>query len=442
MMFYIYSRKSVLTGKGESIENQVEMCKNYVKTKFSDDDIHFSIYEDEGFSAKDTNRPKFKQMLADIKNSKPDFIVCYRLDRISRCVSDFSLLIEKLNQYGISFLCIKEEFDTSKPIGKAMMYIASVFAQLERETIAERVKDNMLELAKSGRWLGGTTPFGFLSKQLRDDQNDGKKRTLSMLCVNDEEMKTVKLIFDSFLSSKSIDAVRKILFSKQIKTRSGKDFTNAAIKQILTNAVYCSADAVAHDYFTSLGALVCFCPDNPNNGILTYNKRDYRKRSAPYRDVSEWIITCGQHKGIISGKTFVTIQRQLKNKTFQRSQNVHLKTPLLSGKIYCKRCGSKMLAKRRGQDKFDYICSRKLQNGRDACGIQNLSGIKTDKMVLTQIINVMPRKEKLLKELGQVKFGKESSKPIVDDSALKLELINHIVEKIEWDGHSMKIFLP
>lgn len=107
-------------------------------------------------------------MLCDIQLDPPDFIVCYRLDRISRSVSDFSTFIEKLNRLGISFLCIKEEFDTSRPMGKAMMYIASVFSQLERETIAERVRDNMLLLARSGRWLGGTPPTRLhLQKNLR-----------------------------------------------------------------------------------------------------------------------------------------------------------------------------------------------------------------------------------------------------------------------------------
>ena len=129
MRFFIYSRKSVYTGKGESVENQIEMCKQYIRSKFPDvvEDA-ITIYEDEGFSAKDTIRPQFQRMLQDIRERKPDYIVCYRLDRISRSVSDFSALIEELNDRNISFICIKEEFDTSKPMGKAMMYIASVFA--------------------------------------------------------------------------------------------------------------------------------------------------------------------------------------------------------------------------------------------------------------------------------------------------------------------------
>ena len=72
----------------------------------------------------------------------------------------------QLDSLHISFISVNEQFDTSTPMGRAMMYIASVFAQLERETIGERVRDNMLELAKSGRWLGGQTPLGYESKKL------------------------------------------------------------------------------------------------------------------------------------------------------------------------------------------------------------------------------------------------------------------------------------
>lgn len=79
------------------------------------------------------------------------------MDRISRNIGDFAKLIEEFSHTQTTFVSIKEQFDTSSPMGKAMMYIASVFSQLERETIAERIRDNMLELSKTGRWLGGVT---------------------------------------------------------------------------------------------------------------------------------------------------------------------------------------------------------------------------------------------------------------------------------------------
>ena len=158
----IYSRKSKYTGKGDSIENQIEMCKNYVLRTLTD--VEFLIYEDEGYSGGNLDRPKFKKLMSDIKTGNIDYLVCYRLDRISRNVADFSGTLEILQENHCNFISIKEQFDTTTPMGRAMIYIASVFAQLERETIAERVKDNMFEMAKNGYWTGGKIPLGFISK--------------------------------------------------------------------------------------------------------------------------------------------------------------------------------------------------------------------------------------------------------------------------------------
>ena len=157
MKVAIYSRKSKFTGKGDSVENQIEMCKEYIRTHFEDAEV--VIYEDEGFSGGTIDRPEFKHMLLDAKKKKFNVLMCYRLDRVSRNVADFSTLLDDLSLYDIAFVSIREQFDTSTPMGRAMLYIASVFAQLERETIAERIRDNMLQLAKTGRWLGGITPI-------------------------------------------------------------------------------------------------------------------------------------------------------------------------------------------------------------------------------------------------------------------------------------------
>src|SRR3712207_3673241 len=151
------------------------MCKNYAKRILSINE--FIIYEDEGFSGSNINRPKFKELLLDVKKNKFNVLICYRLDRISRNVADFSSTLELLQSNNISFVSIKEQFDTSTPMGKAMVYIASVFAQLERETIAERIRDNMLELSKTGRWLGGQTPLGFNSKKITYFDNELKERS-------------------------------------------------------------------------------------------------------------------------------------------------------------------------------------------------------------------------------------------------------------------------
>ncbi|KAF5066509.1 hypothetical protein DSECCO2_263070 [anaerobic digester metagenome] len=425
MKFFIYSRKSVYTGKGESIDNQIEMCKQYVFTKFPDATVNdFSIYEDEGFSAKNTERPKFQQMLRDIKLKKPDYVVCYRLDRISRNVSDFSTLIEELNQRSISFICIKEEFDTSKPMGKAMMYIASVFAQLERETIAERVRDNMVMLARTGRWLGGTTPTGYTSEKIQEIIIDGKIKTSCKLKDNPPELLTVDCIFEKYLEYKSISGVSKYLISQNMKSRSGKFYSLLGIKDILQNPVYCMADQDARNYFVKKNADVCFEEKDCSNiyGLISYNKRDYKKKHAPRQSVDKWIISIGRHKGRIEGKKWVAIQAILEENipTGKNPSKIHNDYSLLSGLIYCDNCGGRMFAKHRSGKKgnsalFDYICHSKLCGGKNLCDCQNLNGQETDDAVcrhLMEYFNEYPSVFKLLENLKRDIQKEETEYPL------------------------------
>ena len=145
-------RKSRHTDKGESIGNQIDLCREYIRTHYGDAAAQQAVVvEDEGFSGGNLNRPDFKKMMTAAKARKIRAIVVYCLDRISRNISDFSSLSEELGRLGIDFVSIRGSFDTSSPMGRAMMYIASVFSQPERETIAERIRDNMHEPAKTER---------------------------------------------------------------------------------------------------------------------------------------------------------------------------------------------------------------------------------------------------------------------------------------------------
>lgn len=429
MKFFIYSRKSVATGKGESVENQIEMCRQYIRSKFPDDTgADVAIYEDEGFSAKNTERPQFQQMLRDIKRLKPDFVVCYRLDRISRNVSDFSALIEDLNRRGISFICIKEEFDTSKPMGKAMMYIASVFAQLERETIAERVRDNMLMLARTGRWLGGATPTGYTSEKAEEIVLDGKIKTSCKLKGDPQELSVVNLIFETYLELHSISGVSKRLIRREIKSRGGGYYSLPGIKEILQNPVYCVADLDAFRYFTAKRSDVCFGEKDctGEHGLLAYNKRDYKKKRAPRQSMEQWIIAIGKHKGIIPGKKWVAVQKILADNipTGKKPAKMHNDYSLLSGLIYCGKCGGRMFAKRRSgknvsKEAFDYLCNNKLRGGAGLCGCQNISGPKADGAVCRQLTAHMTDPPCFAKELEKLKRGLQAASR--DSPVKKLE---------------------
>ena len=438
MKIAIYSRKSVYTGKGESIENQIEMCKDYISKNITDsNEADIIIYEDEGYSGKNTERPHFQKMLRDIRKERFDYVICYKLDRISRSVSDFSTLIEELNGYNIDFICIKDRFDTTSPMGKAMMYIASVFAQLERETIAERVRDNMMMLAKTGRWLGGTTPTGFTSEKVQEFILDGKLRHSCKLKFNPEEIEVVKTIYDKYLEFDSVSAVSKYFIKNNIKSRNGKFYSLLGIKEILQNPVYCIADKDVRDYFISFDSDVCFEERECSNklGLLSYNKRDYTKKNVPRNSKDQWIISIGKHKGIVTGKTWVKIQEKLENnKPSPNRVKAHNDYSLLSGMIYCTQCGSKMFAKFRSNnaDLFDYICNSKMRGGLSLCSCQNLNGQQTDDMVCEYLMDYTNENSNIYKLLEDLKrsFQNEIKSNPIQEIDIKIKKLNDQIDNL------------
>ena len=391
MRFAIYSRKSKFTGKGESIDNQIEMCQDYINTHFSETENEIKVYEDEGFSAKNLNRPQFQQMMKDESDNPYDFIVVYRLDRISRNVSDFANLIDRLNQIGTSFICIKEQFDTSTPMGRAMMNIAAVFAQLERETIAERIKDNMYMLAKDGRWTGGTTPLGY--KSVKKTYTDGgKERSHFVLEFDESQIDLIKLIFKKYFEFHSANKVQKYLNDNGYKTQEGNKWDRNNLKRILTNPIYCIADQDSLDYFIKLGSNVCFTIEDCDGkkGILPYNRFSGQKREL--QDVTKWIIAISQHDGIISGKQWIKIQEII-----QRNHDIYLKKKpsrrqalnpksILSGILFCS-CGSYMRPKMYSSGSMYYICERKMNTNSTECSISNINGDELDKAILDELFS-------------------------------------------------------
>lgn len=390
----IYSRKSKFTGKGESIGNQIELCKEYIRAHYGDDALdHLVVYEDEGFSGGNLNRPDFKKMMAAAKERKFKAIIVYRLDRISRNISDFSSLIEELARLDIAFVSIKEQFDTGSPMGRAMMYIASVFSQLERETIAERIRDNMHELAKTGRWLGGTTPIGFESEGEEKVTVDGKKKKTFKLKLVPQEAEIVRLIYDLFIETNSLTMTEAELMKRRIVTRNGNYFTRFSIKAILQNPVYMIADQEAYDYLTEKEADLFSdrAEFDGKHGIMAYNRTDQEKgKTTQYNPVNEWIVAVGKHPGLIPGKTWVRVQEALeqnKSKAFRRPKS---NEALLTGLLYC-RCGNRMypkLSKRRTADGdviFTYVCKLKERSQRSLCNNRNANGNTMDLAVVEQV---------------------------------------------------------
>lgn len=399
MNIAIYSRKSKYTEKGDSIDNQIQYCKDYVKMHLKQiTEPNFIIYEDEGFSAATTIRPMFQKLIEDIKIKKIQVLICYRLDRINRNVSDFSKTLELLEENNISFISATENFDTTTPMGKAMIYIASVFAQLERETTAERVRDNMLALSRTGRWLGGLSPLGYQSESILYMDEALKERQLYRLVPIEKELKKVLLIYLKYKETQSLSQLETYCLTNHIKTQKNCDFTKNSLSLLLQNPTYCIADKDAYDYFSGLECIIpCSVRDfNGQYGVLCYNRTKHltgnRQKKRPAK---EWIIAIGKHRGIITGKDFVFTQNLLKqNRTKGTPRKDTSQIALFSGLITCSYCSSRLRIKniRRNKDNkitFSYACEMKVLSKGSRCLNKNLPGASFDEKLLTLIRNIL-----------------------------------------------------
>ena len=406
----IYSRKSKFTGKGESIESQIDMCSEYISREFPNvEESDILIFEDEGYSGGNTNRPQFQKLLKACRERQIAHIVCYKLDRISRSIADFLKLTEELEKLNVNFVSINDKYETHTATGRAMLQMTMVFAQLERETIAERIRDNMLYLAKDGRWLGGNVPTGYRSVETESKtRSDGTKRKVHKLEIVEEEAEIIKLIFNKYLEFQSLTKVETYTLQNDIKTKNGNDFSRYTIKGILFNPVYMIADEQAWNYFQSAD-LDMYCDKSEFDGIhgmMVYNKTNQRSgTSNQYNDMKEWVITVGRHKGIISGNDWVQAQillNQNKSKSYRKPKS---EVALLSGLLYCGNCGSFMRPKlssrtnKNSERIYDYLCERKEKSHGEKCNMKRPNGNELDRLVCEEVKRLSEDSSDFMKNL-------------------------------------------
>ena len=406
----IYSRKSKFTGKGESVENQVEMCRQYINLHLEDvDKDNIVVYEDEGFSGGNTARPQFQAMVNAIRKGEIDLVICYRLDRITRNLNDFSGMMKDFEEYNVIFVSVKEQFDMTNPMGKAMMNLTAVFAELERETIRDRIRDNMHELAKHGRWLGGNTPTGYKSVELVNKITvDGREKKAYKLEIVKDEAVLIHLIFSKFLETNSLTKVETYLLQNHIKTKNTKNFSRFTIRAILSNPVYMIADKEAWDYYEEMGVEIYAEQSafDGRHGIMAYNKTEQKPgKSNKVRDMKEWIIAVGKHKGMIPGKEWVKVQRLLGQNNSKSYRKQKSNQALLSGLLFCGNCGSFMRPKQsqrvnaNGEKVYSYLCETKEKSRMKNCAIKNPQGNELDKMICDEIKRLSENSSEFVQKL-------------------------------------------
>jgi len=405
MKIAIYSRKSKFTGKGESIENQINKCKDFIRFKFDVDPQNAELFIDEGFSGKNEDRPEYQKMISKIKSKEIDSVIIYQLNRLGRNARDIHNTMQMCEDLGCVIYSATEGFDSSTSFGRAIIGILASLAQLEREQIAERVKDNMYNLARMGRWLGGQSPLGFNGTREYYIDENGKQRSITKLKKNDEELKIIKAIYKKYLEEKSLSQVSKWTLTNNLKGKNGGNIDKSAINLILQNPVYVKSNQSIFNYLERKGFEVCGSPNG--NGILRYGKQSKDD------EYNSSIMAVASHKGIIDADDWLEVQKILKENKEKAPSIGKSKTALLTGLLKCS-CGSGMQV-RYGRPRIDgskpyyYMCSLKVNSGGTRCNSKNLNGSLLEKQLVeflkTYNIDVLITK---LKEL----IKKDKNKPL------------------------------
>ena len=342
----IYARQSVEKKDSLSIEGQIELCRRYAGEEVR-------IFQDRGFSGKNTKRPAFTQLMQEVEEGNIQKILVYRLDRFSRSIADFSRLWELLERCHVEFQSVTEHFDTASPMGRAMLNIVLVFAQLERETTAERVKDNYIHRFSLGAWPGGPAPYGFDLTKVPD----GEGRLASALRAN-AQAEIVTQIFTQYAQpAASLRSVAKALTARGIHGPKREVWDSVTLSRLLHSPLYVRADEEVYWYYLSQGLQIrqdirAFDGRHACN-LVGRRNRSRNQYSAP----AGQMLTVANHAGFIPSDLWLKVQDKLARNAQLPRGNAG-KYSWLTGLLKCGRCGYAVkINYARAEDRFYLLCS-------------------------------------------------------------------------------------
>ena len=357
----IYVRVSTLyQADKDSLPMQKKDLIAYSQLVLGIDD--YEIFEDAGYSGKNTDRPGFQSMMQRVRNHEFTHVLVWKIDRISRNLLDFAQMYDELRRLRVVFVSKNEQFDTSTAMGEAMLKIILVFAELERNMTSERVTATMISRANSGIWNGGRIPFGY-------DYN----KVSESFSINESEAIVVRLIRDDYIKNKSMLHTTRLLNDKGYVTKTGGAWTPTGVCKIIESPFYC--------------------------GIYRYNRyKGTEKRTT--NPESEWVTVENHHPAIISIDDYNKLcaireeNRRLMNNVGQAHYGaVHI----FGGLIYCGKCGSRMVStpgKVRKKDGFHpsvYSCPLKRVSKR--CDNPSMNDTVVGEFVINYVLNMLNAKK-------------------------------------------------
>jgi site-specific DNA recombinase len=333
----IYCRKSSDEGLDQtfnSLHAQREACLSYIHSLHLEGWIALDDqYDDPGLSGGTLDRPALQRLIRDIEAGNVDAIVCYRIDRLTRSLTDFTKLVDILEAQRVSLVSITEHFNTATSLGRLNLHMILSFAQYERELAGERIRDKFLASRKRGMWMGGWVPTGY---RLEDRK----------LVVNETEAALVRHIFQRFLQVGSATKLVQELNAAGRRTKRGKPFDKGILYKLLNNQVY-------------IGLAV------------------HRDQAYP-----------GEHEALVDRATWDKVHAILAENRHRRASRTRAATPaLLKGLIFGP--DDKAMApshtRRRGRLYRFYRTTTALKLDHEACPIRSVPAGEVEAAVINQI---------------------------------------------------------
>ena len=341
----IYGRQSVDKVDSISIESQIEFCQYETRGGV------YKVFQDKGFSGKNTDRPDFQRMMDCIRGGEVSRVIVYKLDRISRSILDFANMMEEFQKFGVEFVSCNEKFDTSTPMGRAMLNICIVFAQLERETIQMRVTDAYLSRSRKGFYMGGPIPMGF---KLEPYMLDGKKT--SRYVVDPEPAEIIKLIYSMYAQPQtSYGDIVRYMEANGIKNPVSKDGTwgRTQLGDTIKNPIYVQADLELYRFFKNQGTEIHNSPEDfiGTNGCYLYEDKSAGNKA---RVLNGQHLVLAPHEGIVPSDVWIAARvKCLNNKSVSKPIKAH--NTWLAGKIKCGRCGHALVVRKGNKGRVRYL---------------------------------------------------------------------------------------
>jgi site-specific DNA recombinase len=347
----IYTRKSTEEGLDQefnSLDAQREACAAFIASQVG---LGWKLapdrYDDPGFSGGSMERPALQRLLEDIREKKIDVVVVYKIDRLTRSLTDFSRIVEVFDQAGVSFVSVTQQFNTTTSMGRLTLNVLLSFAQFEREVTAERIRDKIAASKKKGMWMGGVVPLGYRVENRK-------------LVVNMDEAQTVRWLFERYLRIKS---VRTLVDEAASHGHAGRTTVRKDGSSVTTRPF-------------GRGNLYHLLSNVSYVGNIRHRDKIYD----------------GEHQPIIDRQTFDDVQRLLKVQTPDRkSLSNQEDSHLLTGILY-DNAGEKLRAVHANKKgvRYRYYVSRQLVEGRkkDADGWR-LPANEVDSVVEHQLIQIL-----------------------------------------------------